>query len=392
MSLTKAGAAELAAYLLLAGLLGYLSLESELASPAWAVLLLGLGGVATILLRQRLPLVTLVVAPALMLLSAAAGSMAEALPVVAALLYTGVAESARRAWALFGATIAAGTAAALVLAVRVRTGPPFLGLSPRAEADAWALDWLSLGSLFATIALIATLIGVNVGHRRRHMAALVDRAERMRRERDQQADMARALERERISREMHDVIAHSLSVMIALADGARVTVPERRDEAQRIIGQIADTGRRTLGEVRRLLSTATHGETVSERPLGVTELPRLVDEFVEAGLPVRLERSGELGADTAVGLTIYRIVQESLTNALRHAKDVRNVLVRLELSESAATILVEDDAAPAIPSESPGRGLVGIRERVALYDGDVEAGPRDGGGWRVFVRLRTEGS
>ena len=103
-----------------------------------------------------------------------------------------------------------------------------------------------------------------------------------------------------------------------------------------------------------------------------------------------MEQRGRLDAEAVVGLTVYRIVQESLTNVLRHAREVREVLVRLLLGEDEVTIMVEDVSAPAAPATSPGRGLVGIRERAAFYDGHVHAGPRAGGGWRVVVRLPVE--
>ena len=398
MKLTRIELVELATYLALAAGFGYLSVESELVTPPWAIALLGVGGIATVLLRRRHPGAARVAVPVLLLLSAACGTGAEAVLACFALLRAGVGLSARRAWAAFGVVAGAGTAAALVLALRLRSGPPILGLAPREDRTAWPLDWLSLAAVFIGVALIATLVGVNAGHRRRHVASLVERAEQMRRERDQQADIARGLERERIAREMHDVIAHSLSVMIALADGARAAAPGKPEEARQVIGQVADTGRRTLGEVRRLLGRVRDGaEPQADAPLlGLAQLPALVDQFSAAGLPVRLESSVRLEQDSAVGLTVYRIVQESLTNVLRHAREVRDVLVSVESGAGEVTILVEDRSAPvraadpgASGSGAPGRGLLGIRERGALYDGRVETGPLIDGGWRVFVRLRT---
>ncbi|GGF48117.1 two-component sensor histidine kinase [Microbacterium sorbitolivorans] len=394
---------ELATYLVFAAGFGYLSVESELVTPPWAIALLCLGGVATVRLRRRDPTAALGVALILLLLSAAGGTGAEAILVGFALLGAGAIRSVRWTWTAYGFAAATGTLAALILSLRVRSGPPILGLAPRVDQTAWATDWLSLSAVFMGITLITTLAGLNIGHRRRHIASLIERAEQMRRERDQQADIARALERERIAREMHDVIAHSLSVMISLADGAKAAAPGKPEEARRVIGQVADTGRRTLGEVRRLLGQVRNGaEPQADTPLlGPEQLPELVADFATAGLPVRLEREGRLRSDTAVELTVYRIVQESLTNVLRHARQVRNVLVRIDAGDETeadeVTILVEDQSAPVQGLESrvvgtnvPGRGLLGIRERAALYDGLVEAGPRDGGGWRVFVRLRTE--
>ncbi|GAA4531406.1 histidine kinase [Brachybacterium paraconglomeratum] len=384
----------LPAYLLLAIALGFLSLESSLRAPAWAIMLLGLAGVTTVLVRPRHPGAAFTAMLVLLPLTAAVGSMAEAFLVLPALYRAGVTRSARQAWACFGLTSVVAVIAALVLALRTRLGPPLLGLAPRAAVEDWPLDWFSLTLLFLAFTLITALLGINIGHRRRHIAALVERAEQMKRERDQQASIAAALERERIAREMHDVIAHSLSVMIALADGAEASASQHPEESQRAIGRVAETGRRTLGEVRRLLGPVRglegSGQSSLPATLGVEELPALVEEFRAAGLPVRLECRGELDPGAVIGLTIYRIVQESLTNVLRHAREVRGVLVRILIGADEVTILVEDTSAPALPATDPGRGLVGIRERAAFYDGHVTAGPRAGGGWRVAVRLPAE--
>lgn len=392
MKLSKGDVAELTIFIAVAGFLGYLSVESALTTPMWGIALLSVTGVATVVLQRTAPSAAAVLALALLMLSAAIGTGAETVLVISALLRAGISGSARRAWTLFSISTVVGCAATLILVWRVRSGPPLLGLAPRADLDAWPAEWLSIWVTFVGAALIATLIGVNAGHRRRAISALVDRAEQMQRERDQQADITRGLERERISREMHDVIAHSLSVMIALADGAQATAPQSLEKSQRAVGNIAETGRRTLSEVRRLLARVNDEDVqdASMPLLDIEQLPALVNEFVAAGLPVRLERTGTLREDSAVGLTIYRIAQESLTNVLRHAREVKEVIVRLDLGEDEIAILVEDISAPPSSSGSPGRGLIGIRERAALYDGDVQAGARDGGGWRVCVRLQTE--
>lgn len=380
-----------AGYLLIAAALAYLSVESTIATPPGPIVLVTAGAVAAVLCRHRWPRASFAALLALMVASAAWGTGAEAALVVVALYLIGCAHRAGRAWAAFGFALAAGGIAALILALRMRTGPPILGLAPRAAFEAWPVDWISVVAVFGSGAVIATLVGVNRGHRRRHVAALVERAEQLRRERDQQASIARALERERIAREMHDVIAHSLAVMIALADGANAVATTRPEESQRAIARAADTGRRTLGEVRRLLARVDDAAAAAPSSPGPAQLPALVDEFVAAGLPVRLELTGATAADSAVGPTIYRIVQESLTNVLRHAREVRDVLVRVVIADDEVTVLVQDSSAPARAADSPGRGLVGIRERGAFYDGEVEAGPRDGGGWRVFVRLPLGG-
>lgn len=378
-------------YIVIAGAAAFLSSESELVTPAWAMAACGIAGVAVVLLTDRHPRLMLATALALMVFSAGLGSGAEVVLVLWLLFRAGAKHSGREAWISLGAAIVVAAAAALLLALRMRVGPPLLGLSLRQTIEAWPTDWLSALLSFTVMALLMTLVGIDVGHRKRNVAALTERAEQMRRERDQQAEIARALERERIAREMHDVIAHSLAVMIALADGAKATVLKRPEEAQVAIGRVAETGRRTLGEVRRLLSGVREDDVESlalqPSPPGIGQIPALVDEFRAAGLPVRLERRGADSPDAVVGFTVYRIVQESLTNVLRHARDVRDVLVRISLQQEEVAVLVEDASSQPVAEADPGRGLFGIRERAAFYDGQVEAGPRTGGGWRVHVRL-----
>lgn len=383
----------LAAYAVVSGVCGYLSLESPLTTPWWSLVALFVAGVASTLGARRHPTAAFAAVLVLLPASFAVGSGAEAVLAVVGLFRSAVLRPPRQAWAAFSLVIGSAAVASLLLAFRVRLGPPLLGLAPRADVAGWPLDGVSILAMSTGVALIATLVGLDVGHRRREVARLRDRAEQLRRERDQEAHLAAAAERERIAREMHDVIAHSLAVMIAVADGAEASAASRPDESRRAIARVAETGRRTLGEMRRLLTTVREDGSGSPLPAGAPRadrIPALVDEARAAGLPVRLEQTGALADDAVIGLTVYRIVQEALTNILRHGRDVREALVRLVIDDRAVTILVEDRSAPSAPSDDPGRGLVGIRERAAFYDGSVEAGPRSGGGWRLFVRLRRE--
>ncbi|MGM7699041.1 sensor histidine kinase [Microbacterium sp. A84] len=380
------------AYVLIAVGLGCLSIEAPHDSPLWVMLVLLAGGVATLLVRRRWPAVAFAAALVLTLLSFAAGSAAEAALLVIALIELGVTRSGRAAWLGFMATAFAGIAGAGILANRARFGPAFWGaILPLATRDL-VQAWLSSLTIIVVIALIATLLGVNIGHRRRFVATLVERAEQMKHERDQQARIASAQERERIAREMHDVIAHSLAVMIAVSDGAQAIAIRRPEEAQEAIRRVAETGRRTLDEVRLLLGTVRGDDsdsllTAQAPQPSIEQLPALIEEFLAAGLPVNLETTGSAPADPVTQLTVYRIVQESLTNVLRHANDVRGVRVLVVLSTTMIEISVEDSSAIAATPRDPGRGLLGIRERAAIYDGIVETGPRTAGGWRVFVRL-----
>lgn len=381
------------AYAAIAVGMAVLSLEPPYATPLLPMAAITIGGIVVLLARGRYPRAAFVGAMVLAVLSAAVGSGAESLLAVIAVFEAGVRRRALTAWLCFGVALMCGALGALALAVRTRVGPPILGLQPPVVARDTPLDWANFATIIAVALLIAILLGTDVGHRRRYIAGLVTQAA-------QQAEAARAHERERIAREMHDVIAHSLSVMIAISDGAHASAEENPREAKVAMGRVADTGRKTLGEVRLLLGpvrgeSGSEGSQHSPQP-DASQLPTLVSEFVTAGLPVRLVVVGKPWNDPAQGLTVYRIVQESLTNSLRHARQVRQVTVTVTWMQDEATILVEDDAAPvhtapSHPSSPTGRGLVGMQERVALYDGLVEAGPRDRGGWRVFARLRREG-
>ncbi|MFU8945556.1 sensor histidine kinase [Mycetocola zhadangensis] len=371
-----------------------LSLEPPFVTPLWAMVVLGLGGLVVLAGRHRYLRGSFAAAMVLAVLSLAFGSGAEGLLAVVAVYSAGVRRSAGAAWLCFCVAGVAGAIGARALTLRGTLLPPMLGSQPPIEARDSLLDWANTFVLIIVVLLIATLLGTNVGHRRRHIAELVDRADRLARERDQQAETARALERERIAREMHDVIAHSLSVMIAISDGAHAAATERPDEAKEAIGRVAETGRRTLGEVRRLLGSVRgdrDGLAMQYSPQpDATQLTALVSEFVAAGLPVRLDLAGSPAPDAALGLTVYRIVQESLTNVLRHARGVDWVTVSVEWLTDAVTIVVCDASSRAPEPGHSGRGLLGMQERVALYDGEIEAGPRDGGGWRVYARLKRE--
>lgn len=371
--------------------LAALSLEPPFTTPLWAMILLAAGGFATLVLRHRHPLVSFAAAMVLAVLSLAAGSGAEVLLAVVAVYSAGLTWRAATTWVLFGISALFGALGAFALTLRASIGPPFLGAQPPIDARNTLQDWANYYAVILVAMLIATLLGTSIGHRRRYIAELVHRAEQLARERDQQAETARARERERIAREMHDVIAHSLSVMIAISDGAYLAADTRPVEAKEAIGRVAETGRKTLGEVRRLLGTVrADGSGAEHAPQpDASQLTSLVQEFVAAGLPATLSVTGQPVPDPALGLTVYRIVQESLTNVLRHARGVSSVTVSVRWGAEEVVIIVEDVSSVSSARSDAGRGLLGMQERVTLYDGEVSAGPY-AGGWRVFARLRWE--
>lgn len=259
--------------------------------------------------------------------------------------------------------------------------------------------------LLLSIGVAAAALGFAVRVRRAQLAALRDRARQLEIERDQRSRLAAAGERARMAREMHDIVGHSLAVIIALADGGAYAVdvaPERGKEALNLIG---DTSRRSLGELRRILGVLrdrAEEPDLSPQPR-VVDLDALCQRVRAAGPRVEYRSTGELDAlDLGVQLAAYRIVQEALTNVLKHAGPHTRVRLALRIDGTRLRITVRDtgppdasppDAAdrPTLPGEpdhgEPGHGLIGMRERAGLYGGAVTAGPAPGGGWNVAADL-----
>ncbi|MBM2616618.1 hypothetical protein JIG36_13720 [Actinoplanes sp. LDG1-06] len=335
---------------------------------------------------------------------------------------------------------------------------------------------------FAAVSVVTVavaLIGINQRTRQAYLSALEEHALRLEIERDQRARLAVADERARIAREMHDVVAHHLTVMVALSEGAAASVPAAPGRAATVMTQVSATGRQALTEMRRIVGllreggvlsesgaageggavsensavsnsgelheddavhedgvvsnggAVSNGSAVSELPTGLSrpsgpsgsggnrpaengngglggigagadrgpqpglgDLDALVDRVRRAGPRVTLVREGAAGAwGPAAGLTVYRIVQEALTNTLKHVGTRVGVEVRLVFGPGSAEISVVDDGGGAVarePEPANRHGLVGMAERAAAYGGRVEAGPRPGAGWRVHVRLEFD--
>jgi len=263
-----------------------------------------------------------------------------------------------------------------------------------------AIKWSGSGALpqaFLTLsafAVAATVLGIYVRTRREQLAALHERAVQLERERDREAALAAAAERARIARELHDVVAHSLSVIVALADGARLTRASDPAAADAAVANVAATGREALAEMRRLLGVLRRDDDAPLAPQpGLDQLEALLEDSRAAGLPTRLTVAGEPGPlGPGAELALYRVVQEALTNARKHARQASAAEVTLRWEEEAVTVAVSDDGAPvaaddAAADDDRGHGLDGMRERVALFGGTVEAGPRPQGGWQVLVGL-----
>lgn len=325
--------------------------------------------------------------------------------------------------------------------------------------------------VYALIYLVTILVGMNIRSSRRNLEELELRSSRLALAREQSALLAAAEERSRIAREMHDVVAHSLAVMITMADGAAAAIDRRPEQAKQALGMLSEAGRSALADTRRLVgvlredpalsgaamhtdhtdSTANAGGAAgaqrAARPTTgpipeVRELPvpefappgtvvpvepsepiadlrrqatggeqadpstgglplapapeqsdigELVERFKAAGVPVSYSWSGKsLPPDTALQLTVFRIAQEALTNVLRYAPTTKAVEVRAERHTGTVVLTVENQAAPgARPMQGSGKGLIGMRERAAVYGGTVQAGPT-ATGWRVSAVLRWD--
>ncbi len=250
--------------------------------------------------------------------------------------------------------------------------------------------------LLTGMVVAALLLGTIQRSRRAYLTQLVDRAERLERERDQQAQLATAAERTRIAREMHDIVAHSLSVIITLADGAALT--DRPDEARTAMRLVSRTGRDALADTRRVLGVLRADRVQDREPQpGLDRLEALLSTVRATGLPVDLVINGRIRPlSTAAQTAVYRIVQEALTNTVKHTESASRVVVALSYHTTELAVQISDDGTPTAPAAgsktdgTAGQGLVGIRERVALFGGRLDAGPGAVRGWRVNVALPVE--
>jgi signal transduction histidine kinase len=232
-------------------------------------------------------------------------------------------------------------------------------------------------------------MGEFIGARRAYQREMEQRLVLLETERDQQAKIAVGEERSRIARELHDVVAHAVSVMIVHADGAAYTIRSQPEVAENAVRTIADTGRQALTEMRRLLGVLRSDDAETQwapQPdaRGVVEL---AENTRAAGVPVRLEVTGDVDdLPVGVGLSVYRIVQEALTNTIKHAGAGTTATVRLARLEEELRLEVTDNGFGTphdVVKVSGGNGLIGMRERAAVLGGEFEAGPNPGGGWRV---------
>ncbi|OKI61843.1 sensor histidine kinase [Micromonospora sp. CB01531] len=260
--------------------------------------------------------------------------------------------------------------------------------------------WVGLFFLTSAATAGATL-GLVARDRQARLAALAERAARAEAEREQRERLATLAERARVSREMHDILGHSLAVIVGLADGGEFRISTNPAAGAQALHIIGDTARQALTELRRTLDalrerpldvTATVANAELSPQPGVADVDRLLDHVRAAGPQVTYTTAGDLRhLARDLQLALYRIIQEATTNSIKHAGPRTSVRVAVEVTEQEVRLTVTDtgppDPAPAPVGDRAGRGLIGIRERAALAGGSATAGPRPAGGWTVRAIL-----
>ena len=302
-------------------------------------------------------------------------------------------------------TVGAVALYTMVMYVGRRRALYYLAALIAVNAVSFALTWRSDSYLIYSIVVGLTfafcwVLGEFIGARQAYHSEVEARLHLLETERDQASRIAVAEERSRIARELHDVVAHAVSVIVVQADGASYAVRSNPGLAERAIQTISHTGREALTELRRLLEVLRNEHSPGGPRIpqpDAQSLAELAQRVREAGVPVRLEVDGELsGLPAGVSLGVFRIVQESLTNTLKHAGPGARAQVYVRRTDEAVDVEVSDDGAgkaralvaagEALPG---GNGVIGMRERANVYGGSLEVGPAPGGGWRVHAMLPT---
>ena len=328
---------------------------------------------ATLLWRRRkpwLPAIAAIVLDVFLLFTALPGSS----PL---LLFAGyslaVYRSTRAAWTAFGIGVAASASGAGLLL--------WAGVFTLQEAVNALLGTVVLG-------LIGTLIGANVGNRKRYLDAVIDRSRQLLVERDQQAQLAAAAERARIAREMHDIVSHSLTVVVALSEGAAAT-PDR-EQARAAATSAADTARSALTQMRAMLGVLRDDDApLLLAPVSPASPQETVAAAQRTGYPVTLATTGHADISSDVAHALGRIVQEGLTNAMRHAPTATAASVRLEYAPASVVVEIVNDGVAGSQGEG-GFGLRGLQERAAHVHGTLESRPDGAGRWVLRAVLPTE--
>ncbi|MFJ1901326.1 MULTISPECIES: sensor histidine kinase [unclassified Streptomyces] len=269
---------------------------------------------------------------------------------------------------------------------------------PNQDPGGWAQK-LFIVIVMTVPFVLAWVLGDSMRTRRAYFDQLEERAARLEREREAQSKVAVAAERARIARELHDVVAHNVSVMVVQADGAAYVMEAAPDQARQALETISSTGRQALAEMRRLLGVLRTGDVRESGEYvpqpDVRQIEDLVDKVVQSGLAVDFKIEGTpRPLPSGVELTAYRIVQEALTNTRKHGGPNAGASVRLVYFDDGLGLLVEDDGRGAAHelyedggADGAGHGMIGMRERVGMVGGTLDAGPRPGGGFRISALL-----
>jgi len=341
--------------------------------PVWAAFLLTVAFVAPLAVRRTWPVAVFAWCFAV---AAASGWWAMQIawsPALLIALYTVAVLRSRRT-----ALIAAGL------------------LAVAAVAASWHVlrgGWLESSAALVACVLAALGLGLYSAARHALVAELRERARSLEFERDQQGQLAAAAERARIAREMHDIVAHHLTAIVTLSDGAAAQVRRAPERAEAALAEVASTGRLALRDTRQLLGVLREDDAPTAlAPSGEASVEQLVERVRGTGLPVRYETTGDASvASPAVRLCVYRIVQEALTNTMKHGGRGAHATVHVQYALSQITIVAEDDGpgAGSPPLPLSGHGLDGMRERVRAFGGEVSIGPRSPRGWTVAAQLPT---
>jgi signal transduction histidine kinase len=336
---------------------------------------LALGAAIPIAMRRRWPMPALVLATVSLCVATGVGQSFAPDPLIAVPMYQVATVSERRR--SVPALIAASLALVIAAAVGAATHPR--------EGDA---------TFSVLLAVAAWFVGDSVRERRIYLAGLAEQQEQKEREERERAQRGVAEERLRIARELHDVVAHSLSVIAVQSGVGSHVIDEHPEQAKQALINVGNTSRSALGELRRMLGVLRQEDPridLTPAP-SLAELPQLIDQIRVTGLEVetRIDESSVREIPPLVELAVYRIVQESLTNVVKHA-GAQKATVEIRREREELVVEVTDDGhgslTPYLSTPTEHHGIVGMRERTALFEGSLAAGPRPGGGWRVLARI-----
>ena len=343
------------------------------AGPMWLDILLTLAIVGPLLARRRFPFGAPVAVGAGVVIASFADSSLVPFDLIAFL---------------------AGAAAVFLLAQLRDARQAVAGLAMAVGVEAIVVRNDPRGQVgqFIFVSLIVAIVwvvGFTLGRKFAEADEAKERAARAERDREGRARAAVAEERARIARELHDVVGHSVSVMTVQASGVRRLLRPEQEREREALLIVERTGREALAEMRRMVGVLRRPEeapALAPQP-SLEHLDRLIQQAREAGLPVELRVEGDARELPAgVDLTAYRLVQEGLTNALKHARASR-AQVLVNYSDDQIEVMVSDDGQGVGNGDGGGHGLVGMRERVAVYGGEIDAGPQPGGGYRLRAKL-----